>query len=115
MPHLDWLRRLTGILILAAAVVLCERLVCSPDEVLGRALARFKTPGLRDLGHSGPYLHTGRANTLEGVLGLYAEFSGQARAGTMRNPAPELEGMALVGADITALAAFLRALNEDYE
>jgi Di-haem cytochrome c peroxidase len=95
--------------------LLCERLLCPPDEVLTRALARFKTPGLRDLGHSGPYLHTGRADSLEAVLGLYAEFSGRARAGTMRNPAPELQGMALAGGDIAALAAFLRALNEDYE
>ncbi len=94
---------------------LCERFFCAPDEVLTRAVARFKTPGLRDLGHSGPYLHTGRAGSLEGVLGLYAEFSALARAGTMRNPAPELKGMALAGPDIAALAAFLRALNEDYE
>jgi hypothetical protein len=95
--------------------LLCDRFFCPPDEVLGRAVARFKTPGLRDLGHSGPYLHTGRAGTLEGVLGLYAEFSAQARAGTMRNPAPELNGMALAGPDIAALAAFLKSLNEDYE
>lgn len=95
--------------------LLCERLLCPPDEVLTRAVARFKTPGLRDLGHSGPYLHTGRADTLEAVLGLYAEFSARARGGTMRNPAPELQGMALRGPDITALAVFLRALNEDYE
>jgi hypothetical protein len=33
----------------------------------------------------------------------------------MRNPAPELKGMALTGPDIAALAAFLRSLNEDYE
>jgi hypothetical protein len=49
------------------------------------------------------------------VLGLYAQFSGLARAGRMRNPAPELSGMALAIGDIGALATFLRALNEDYE
>ena len=95
--------------------LLCEHLVCSPDDVLARAVARFKTPGLRDLGHSAPYLHTGRADTLEAVLGLYAEFSARARVGTMRNPAPELKGMVLAGVDFAPLAAFLRALNEDYE
>jgi cytochrome c peroxidase len=88
---------------------------CPPEQLLERAIARFKTPGLRDLGHSGPYLHTGRADTLEQVLGLYVQFSGLARAGQMRNPAPELKGMALNAADVAALAAFLRALNEDYE
>jgi cytochrome c peroxidase len=76
---------------------LCERFFCAPDDVLTAAVARFKTPGLRDLGHSGPYLHTGRADTLEAVLGLYAQFSAFARVGTMRNPAPELKGMALTG------------------
>jgi hypothetical protein len=95
--------------------LLCDRVFCAPDDVLTAAVARFKTAGLRDLGHSGPYLHTGRADTLEAVLGLYAHFSALARAGTMRNPAPELNGMALTGPDIAALAAFLRSLNEDYE
>ena len=38
-----------------------------------------------------------------------------ARAGRMRNPAPELRGIALTSSDVTALAAFLRSLNEDYE
>jgi cytochrome c peroxidase len=82
---------------------------------LQRAIARFKTPGLRDLGHSNPYLHTGQADTLEQVLGLYARFSALARAGAMRNPAPELAGIALTPADVSALAAFLRSLDEDYE
>jgi hypothetical protein len=96
-------------------LLLCERFFCEPDDLLRTAIARFKTPGLRDLGHSAPYLHTGRADTLESVLGLYAQFSAFARAGTMRNPAPALEAMALAGTDIAALAAFLRSLNEDYE
>jgi hypothetical protein len=60
-------------------------------------------------------VRTGRADSLEAVLGLYVEFSGRARADTMRNPAPELQGMALAGGDVAALVAFLRALNEDYE
>jgi cytochrome c peroxidase len=83
--------------------------------LLERAIARFKTPGLRDLGHSGPYLHTGQADNLEQVVGLYGRFAALARAGTMRNPAPELAGIALVPDDVRALAAFLPALNEDYE
>jgi cytochrome c peroxidase len=88
---------------------------CSAERLLEKSVARFKTPGLRDLGHSGPYLHTGRADTIEEVLGLYVQFSGLVRAGQMRNAAPELKGMALTAADVAALAAFLRALNEDYE
>jgi cytochrome c peroxidase len=104
-PHQTAIRRL-----------LCqEGLGCRVEALLDLAIARFKTPALRDLGHSAPYLHTGRADTLEQILGLYAQFSSLARGGRMRNPAPELSGMALGGADVAALAAFLRSLNEDYE
>jgi cytochrome c peroxidase len=77
-------------------------------------VARFKTPGLRDLGHSAPCLHTGRADTLEAVLALYGEFSELARRGRIRNPSPEVAGIAITRADGAALTAFLRSLNEDY-
>jgi cytochrome c peroxidase len=98
--------------------LLCDglsRRQCTNDVALAMSVARFKTPGLRDLGHSGPYLHTGRAETLESVIGLYGKFSNLARAGTMRNPDPLLFGMALQPGDIAALVAFLKSLNEDYE
>jgi hypothetical protein len=88
---------------------------CTSDALLAQAVARFKTPGLRDLGHSAPYLHTGRADTLGSVLGLYGRFSAMARAGTMRNADPQMAAIALTPDDGTALAAFLAALNEDYQ
>ena len=47
--------------------------------------------------------------------GLRAPQYRLARAGRMRNPAPELAGIALTRSNVAALAAFLRALNEDYE
>lgn len=84
-------------------------------SLLPKTIARFKTPGLRDLADSAPYLHTGGKDTIEDVLEFYRVFSAKARAGEIRNPAPELRGMALVPHDLTPLAAFLRALNEDYE
>ena len=37
------------------------------------------------------------------------------RAGNVRNAAPELSGIFLKENDIAPLAAFLRALNEDYD
>jgi cytochrome c peroxidase len=88
---------------------------CRPQELLPKAIALFKTPELRDLGHSAPYLHTGRKDLLEDVIGFYIAFSNLARAGQLRNGAPELQGMALTQEDIAPLSAFLRALNEDYE
>ncbi len=87
----------------------------SMASLLPRTIGAFKTPGLRDLGDSAPYLHHGQADTLEDVLDFYRRFSALAREGKVRNAAPELQGIALVPADVVPLAAFLRALDEDYE
>jgi hypothetical protein len=89
-------------------------LLCSPYVLLPRTIARFKTPGLRDLGHSAPYTHSGGADSLEAVLSLYQRAAREARRGTLRNAAPELLGLALNAGDVETLAAFLRALDEDY-
>jgi cytochrome c peroxidase len=83
--------------------------------LLPETIARFKTPGLRDPGQSNPYLHTGRMDSLEAVIEFYRQFSDLARAGQVRNGAPELPGIELTEDDVAPLAAFLRALNEDYE
>lgn len=87
---------------------------CTTARLLPMTIALFKTPGLRDLGQSAPYLHTGQKDTLEDVISFYIGASGLARAGTLRNAAPELSGIALTANDVDALAAFLRVLNEDY-
>lgn len=85
----------------------------SPDEALALTLARFKTPGLRSLGQSGPYLHHGRPQTIEEVLQFYQRMSDLAHSDEMRNAPPEYAAMRLEDADLVPLAAFLRALNED--
>jgi len=82
---------------------------------LPRMLALFKTAGVRDLVSSEPYLHTGQMNTIEDVINFYLTSSSNARAGTVRNAAPELSGISLDSSAIAPLAAFLRALDEsDY-
>jgi cytochrome c peroxidase len=86
----------------------------TPNEVLARTIALFKTPTLRDLAHSGPYLHTGRMNSIEGVLRFYQKFATKARHGQVRNADSELAKIFLSEADIGPLAAFIRSLNEDY-
>ena len=88
---------------------------CSDASLLQRSIATFKTPSLRDLGHSAPFMHNGQLDRLEDVLSFYITASAQAQAGQMRNPAPGLMGMKFDGSDVAALSAFLRALNEDYE
>jgi cytochrome c peroxidase len=86
----------------------------SAAAMLERAIARFKTPSLRDLGHGDPYLHNGTKGAIEDVLQFYIDQSELARQGVMRNPDPELLQVHLDSTDIAPLAAFLRALNEDY-
>ncbi len=86
----------------------------SAPAMLERAVARFKTPSLRDLGHGDPYLHNGSKGTIEDVLHFYIDQSELARQGGMRNPDPEMLRVHLDSTDIAPLAAFLRALNEDY-
>ncbi len=88
---------------------------CSDDAaVLGLAIGGFKTPGLRDLSHSAPYLHTGREGTLPDVLRFYQRASAAARAGTLRNADPRLSEMRLTDPDVDSISRFLKGLNEDY-
>jgi len=87
-----------------------------PDDVLlPQTIALFKTPSLRGLAFSGPYLHHGKADTIEDVIEFYIRMSRLARDGKVRNADPDLSGILLKEEDIPPLAAFLRALNEDYE
>jgi hypothetical protein len=86
-----------------------------PDAALPQTIALFKTPTVRDLVSSEPYLHTGQMDTIEEVLAFYLNFSALARAGMVRNAAPQLSGISLDQSAIAPLAAFLRALDEaDY-
>jgi hypothetical protein len=84
-----------------------------PAVALPGTIALFKTPTVRDLVSSEPYLHTGQMNTMEDVLAFYLTVSAQARAGTVRNAAPPLSGIMLDSSAAAPLAAFLRALDEE--
>lgn len=98
--------------------ILCDQdqpCTASQSDLLDRAIARFKTPGLRDLGHSAPFMHNGQFNRVDDVLAFYREVSDLARAGQLRNGASQLQGIALKPTDLVALVAFLNSLNEDYQ
>jgi len=100
--------------------ILCQQFAanpsqCTPGLLLPKTIALFKTPGLRDLSHSAPYMHNGQFDTLDDIVVFYRTTSDMVRAGTLRNGARELSGIALKPSDISGLVAFLRALNEDYE
>jgi hypothetical protein len=95
--------------------LLCGSAKCDPNQALPRAIALFRTPPLRDLEDSNPFMHTGRFDHIEDVLRYYIRVSELSRDGLIRNGAPELSGITITEDDIPPLAAFLRSLNEDYD
>jgi hypothetical protein len=89
--------------------------VATVAEMLPLAIARFKTAGLRDLGQSPPYFHTGAADAPEDAVRHYLGASTAARAAAVRNGDAQLGRIAITDGDVAALAAFLGALDEDYD
>ena len=90
------------------------RLACSDESLLESSVSQFKTPSLRDLGQSDPYLHTGQKDQIEDVIRFYRNSSALMRKGKLRNGDPELAAMFLGRDDLEPLTSFLRSLNEDY-
>jgi cytochrome c peroxidase len=86
----------------------------SPDQFLQRMIATFKTPTLRNLAHSQPYMHNGAYPTLESVLREIMRLSDLARAGLVREADDGLSRIRINEGDIRPLAAFLNALNENF-
>jgi cytochrome c peroxidase len=73
-----------------------------------RDRGRFRTPSLRELVQTAPYMHNGRFATLEEVVAFYS-----AGGGVHPNKAPTLRPLALSGEEQKALLAFLRSLSGD--
>lgn len=83
-------------------------------------VGRFRTPGLRHVALTAPYMHHGLFGSLRGVLHLYTRGGGEPRGRpeAQRDPlhacaqtlSPLLRPVALDAADTEALLAFLRAL-----
>ncbi|MDH2328985.1 cytochrome c peroxidase [Cereibacter sp. SYSU M97828] len=100
-----------------------------PSQDLGRMrvtgdpadAGRFRTPSLRHVAQTAPYMHTGHFRTLEGVVRFYAQGGGKVWA---RNAAeadrpmypeaarldPRIRPLDLSEDDIAALVAFLKQL-----
>jgi cytochrome c peroxidase len=115
MPRTAHQRRLARAACRSMGKAACRAARRDPARLLDASIALFKTPGLRDLGHSAPYFHDGSFDSLEAVVTFYRETAALARSGALRNAAPELARLSIDAADVAPLAAFLRALNEDYE
>ncbi|MEK6325457.1 MAG: cytochrome c peroxidase [Acidobacteriota bacterium] len=84
----------------------------SDDQFLQRMIGTFKTPTLRNLAFSQPYMHTGGFSTIEGALTELMRLSELARAGKVREGDEQLTRINITEADIAPLAAFLMTLNE---
>ncbi|MEW6210898.1 MAG: cytochrome c peroxidase [Acidobacteriota bacterium] len=84
----------------------------SDAEFLERMVGTFKTPTLRNLAFSYPYMHNGAFPTLESALGEVARLAGLARAGRVRAADEELARIKISESDIALLVAFLNTLNE---
>lgn len=87
---------------------------CAEEALLPLTIALFKTPSIRDLGHSEPYMHSGAFDDIESVVDFYVRMSRLARVGAVRNGSSHLLHMRIDQGDIESLSAFLRSLNEDY-
>src|SRR6185503_10794321 len=73
---------------------------------LGAGQGNFKTPTLRDISRTAPYMHDGSLATLEDIIEFYDRGGNQ-------NPGldPEIRPLRLTVAERQSLIAFLRALN----
>ncbi len=76
------------------------------------SFAAFKTPKLRFITHTGPYMHNGAHEMLEDAIRQHIWASELAKAGTLRNADPELLTMNISEHDIPQLVAFLETLQE---
>lgn len=86
----------------------------SDEQLLDESVGLFKTPTLRLLGQSEPYLHDGSRHSLASVVLFYEDMFAKAASGSLRNASPEMIGPRLDYRDRAALVAFLESLNEDY-
>lgn len=87
----------------------------SDDQLLRRMIATFKTPTLRNLAFTQPYMHNGGFTSIESALAELMRLSDMARAGQVRSGDEELARIRIAEADIPSLVAFLNALNEDFK
>jgi cytochrome c peroxidase len=94
---------------------LCQNSKCTNEELLPYLIGRFKTPTLRNLGHSGPYFHSGKKDNLDKVLDHYIDASKLMKLGALRNGAPQMRMMNINPLHKENLKAFLNSLNENYE
>lgn len=87
----------------------------SREAFFARTIGTFKTPPLRHLGSTDPYMHSGEYDYLEWAVEQKVEAAFLARMGQLRNGDEELKSIRLDTNDIKALVTFLNSLNDEGE
>ena len=79
-----------------------------PPDFRAAVNGAFKTPGLRNVELTGPYMHNGGMATLEQVVEFYN------RGGNFENPEldPDIEPLGLTGQEKSDLVAFMKSLTD---
>ncbi|HEY8208937.1 MAG TPA: hypothetical protein VIG99_15710, partial [Myxococcaceae bacterium] len=84
-------------------------LVASNDESVADMKGQWRTPGLRDVALTGPYMHNGLFRTLEEVIWHYD--GGGAPSGYAGTKSVRVKPLGLTEQEVSDLVAFLQALN----
>jgi cytochrome c peroxidase len=82
------------------------------NDFLARMVGTFKTPRLRNVSLSAPYMHNGAYATLEDAVREIVKMSAKAQSGEYPGMAPEFQAMRLSDEHVAPLVAFLRALED---
>lgn len=77
----------------------------------------FRTPTLRNLRHTAPYMHNGKLTTLKKVLEFYEDISnGKSQNPNITQLDPLVNKIELKGKDMSPIISFFNSLNsEDYD
>ena len=85
----------------------------SDNEFLSRTIGAMKTPTLRHLNFTSPYMHNGAYTSLEATMQELLRVSELARAGKIRSADENLKTIYLQSTEIAPLVTFLNSLNEN--
>ncbi|MEO8620979.1 MAG: cytochrome c peroxidase [bacterium] len=72
----------------------------------------FKTPSLRNVAQTAPYMHNGNFRTLDDVMRFYEGGGGKGAGARIDNQTLSADSLHLTGAERKAVIAFLGALSE---
>lgn len=81
------------------------------EKVTGRKedRYRFRTPSLRNIAETGPYMHNGLVHSLDAAVTFYYRGAPQTTTEGLTMDAPDLRGLSL--SDVPYLVAFLESLS----